>query len=152
MVNSMFEIILIYYDLTHMKKIAFLIVFILLCCTIQQAFCQYPIPSYNVQVTGWAVFKDGGIIPGSNNVINLNKNRIFSSLAKRTMDIKFNCPGTTLMGNCQATVWVYSLDGTTILGPFYVNGGDVLSVPIDDRDWGVVVKSDDDVSVDVWIE
>jgi len=73
-------------------------------------------------------------------------------MAKREMDVRVNCSGVSSNGKCQATVWVYSLDGETILGPYTVNGGDVLSVPIDDRDWGVLVSTDDDITVDVWIE
>lgn len=54
--------------------------------------------------------------------------------------------------NCTATVWVYSLDQTTVLGPYTVTCGQTLSVPIDERQWGVLVESEEEVIVDVWIE
>jgi hypothetical protein len=67
------------------------------------------------------------------------------------MNIKVQCVGGKNLGTCQATVCVYSLDGQTILGPYTVYGGEILSVPIDDREWGVYVESDDEITVDVWI-
>lgn len=54
--------------------------------------------------------------------------------------------------SCTATVWVYSLDQTTVLGPYTVTCGQTLSVPIDERQWGVLVESEEEVIVDVWIE
>ena len=57
-------------------------------------------------------------------------------------------PDTT---TCQATVWVYSLDHTTVLGPYTVLCGETLTVDIDDRDWGTLVESDVPVVVSVWI-
>jgi hypothetical protein len=52
--------------------------------------------------------------------------------------------------NCQAMVWVYSLDQTTVLGPFTVNCGETLTIAIDDGEWGVLVESDEEIIVDVW--
>jgi len=54
--------------------------------------------------------------------------------------------------SCQATVWIYSLDEQDILGPYNVSCEELLSVEIDERDWGVVVQSEYHVYVDVWIE
>jgi hypothetical protein len=51
-----------------------------------------------------------------------------------------------------ATVWVYSLDLQDIIGPYTVYGGETIYVDIDEREWGVIVQSEDHVEVDVWIE
>ena len=135
-----------------MKKRLLLPVLLLLLLGVQKVFCQYPIPSYNVNVISKATFQES---QGSTGVSLLNRNnngQVWAPMAKREMDVRVNCSGVSPNGTCQATVWVYSLDGQTILGPYTVNGGDVLSVPIDDRDWGVLVITDDDITVDVWIE
>jgi len=135
-----------------MKRKLLVVVLLFLFCGSKQAFSQYPIPSYNVNVICKATFQES---QGSTGVSLLNRNnngQVGAPMAKREMDIRVNCSGVSPNGTCQATVWVYSLDGQTILGPYTVNGGDVLSVPIDDRDWGVLVITDDDITVDVWIE
>jgi hypothetical protein len=49
-------------------------------------------------------------------------------------------------------IYVYSLDGQTILGPFYLTGNETIYVDIDDRLWGVLVESESKVKVSVWIE
>jgi len=51
-----------------------------------------------------------------------------------------------------ATVWIYSLDGLDILGPYYLACGNTLEVEIDDREWGALVESDMDINVSVWID
>jgi len=110
----------------------------------------YPIPSYNIPVVTMAIFRESNIsIQGNQLIKNINTLKD-SPMKKRIMNIQVNCVGKSL-GLCQATVWVYSLDGQDILGPFTVDGGDVLSVPIDDRDWGVLVDTGDDITVSVWI-
>ena len=37
-------------------------------------------------------------------------------------------------GSCGATVLIYSLDHETILGPYYINCNETLSIPIDERE------------------
>lgn len=65
---------------------------------------------------------------------------------KRVMIIKANgVPSTT------ATVNLYSLDGLNVLGPYIMHGGETLMVEIDSREWGVLVQSEDHITVDVWI-
>jgi hypothetical protein len=53
---------------------------------------------------------------------------------------------------CGITVWVYTLDRQTILGPYSLSCDDVLSVEIDDRSWGALVEADTEVFIDVWID
>jgi hypothetical protein len=134
-----------------MKRKLLAAVLLFLFCGSKQVFSQYPIPSYNVNVTSWANFQE---YPLSSVVSTRNSNNagcVGSPMAKRDMNVQVNCCGFASTDSCKATVWVYSLDGETILGPFTVYGGDILSVPIDDRDWGVIVSTEDDITVDVWI-
>ena len=37
-----------------------------------------------------------------------------------------------------------------ILGPFLITSDETLTIPIDDREWGVFISSDDHVYVDIW--
>lgn len=124
-----------------MKKsfsFAIFLVFLLSCYnSYAQNIPVYPIPSYNVSVNGYANFK--------NNLQSL-KNPV---RAKQELDIQIRSGSGT--HNCTATVWVYSLDQTTVLGPYTVTCGQTLSVPIDERQWGVLVESEEEVIVDVWI-
>jgi hypothetical protein len=105
---------------------------------IAQGVPVYPIPSYNVLVDGNATFREDVHKPGFS-----------KSKQKRAMHIRVKPKGGTQL--CQATVWVYSLDQSTILGPFTVNCGETLAVEIDDREWGVLAESEEEILVDVWI-
>ncbi|MEI6898765.1 MAG: hypothetical protein WCL00_02710, partial [Bacteroidota bacterium] len=97
----------------------------------------YPIPSYNISVDGYA------------NFLNQHSNSKNTSRGKRDANIHLKS-GSVGNPNCEATVWVYSLDQTTILGPYTVNCGETLTVEIDEREWGVLVESEEEVIVDVW--
>ena len=120
-------------------SLAFFLVFLL---SVFNSYTQnipvYPIPSYNVAVNGYANFK--------NNLQSI-KNPI---KAKQELDVQVRSGSGT--HNCTAIVWVYSLDQTTVFGPYTVTCGQTLSVPIDERQWGVLVESEEEVIVDVWIE
>lgn len=106
-----------------------------------QGIPTYPIPSYSVLVNGITNFENTFSQKDSCN--NLK--------GKRDAHIHLN---SSSLGNedCSATVWVYSLDQTTVLGPFQVNCGETLVVEIDEREWGVIVKSNSEVIVDVWFD
>ena len=100
----------------------------------------YPIPSYDVPVdSASACFTESA-----------RAMRSGESLEKRQVHV-------TIINNgaenppCEATVWIYSLDGLDVLGPYIVPCGGHLEVPIDDREWGVYVVTDDEILVDVWI-
>ena len=97
----------------------------------------YPIPSFNVTVTDPAAFQETG--PAA-------------TRAKRIMNVQVKPKSIADTGSCGATIYIYSLDHETILGPYYVNCGETLTVPIDEREWGVVVTADVPVEVSVWIE
>jgi hypothetical protein len=116
-----------------MKNLFFAVTLMLTLGSFQQSFAQYPIPSYDVSVRSRANFQESQ-----------------PSRGRRNMNIKVQCGGIALIATCQATVWVYSLDGQTVLGPYTVNGGETLTVPIDDREGGVYIQTEDIITVDVW--
>jgi hypothetical protein len=99
----------------------------------------YPIPSYNVPINGYANFKDLFSPPPGN------------SKGKREFNIHVKSANGPVQ-NCQATAWIYTLDYTTVLGPFTIECGETLTVPIDEREWGSLVESEDNIMVDVWID
>jgi hypothetical protein len=86
-------------------KITFFL--LIMVCFVSQAMAQYPIPSYNVDVVKQAYFEE----QGNNIVINLIPQ------AKREVDIQTQCPAISTHSPC-AEVWVFSLDGQDLLGPF----------------------------------
>ena len=101
----------------------------------------YPIPSYNI------------LLDGSANFRNLLTQKDTSNNCKEKRDIHIHLK-STVIGNtdCRATVWVYTLDQSTILGPYQIACDQTLTVPIDEREWGVIVQTDDEVLVDVWFD
>ncbi len=100
----------------------------------------YPIPSYNIAVDGYADFMN-----------QLSGSQEQNNKERRQLNVHLKS-GAEPSLPCQATVWVYSLDLTTVLGPFSLACGETLSVPIDERQWGAFVETEDKVIVDVWIE
>jgi hypothetical protein len=98
----------------------------------------YPIPSYNVSVNGYANFME-----------NTQSQIIVYPAEKREVDVEVKTPSGS--SDCQATAWVYSLDNTTVLGPFAVDCNEPLQVEIDDRAWGVLIDTDEELLVSVWI-
>ena len=102
---------------------------------------NYPIPSYNVPIdSGYALFQECG------NIVSIDKTR-----EKRDIYVT-NILRVTGISDCRSQVWIYSLDGLDILGPYAVLCGETLTVEIDERDWGVLVETDSDILVDVWTE
>ena len=103
-----------------------------------QGIAVYPIPSFNININAATNFKE---------------NRLTQSLmqteGKRVLDVEVKTPSNGL--NCQATVWVYTLDYRTVLGPFKISYGVPLSVAIDESQWGVFIEPDSEMTVNVWI-
>jgi hypothetical protein len=125
-----------------MKKLL-VVIFIAILFTLQGTLAQtvrpWPIPSFNIPVFGRALFQEN-TNPSNDNTDGRRRIHIQVSSQKT--------PDTTAS---DATIWVYSLDYTTIYGPFAVNIGTTLTVEIDDREWGVMVESDATIVVSVWI-
>jgi hypothetical protein len=101
----------------------------------------YPIPSYNIPVaSGHALFQK------RRHVVSLDITR-----ENREVNFKIIRPLPGL-SDCHSQVWIYSLDGVDTLGPYMVQCGETLTVEIDEREWGVLVETESDILVDVWIE
>lgn len=100
---------------------------------------NYPIPSYDVTIIGKAVFLE----------------RIQSCPeAQKMINVRKQCVGfTTIPEDVEppTRIYIFSKDGINILGPYYLSCGETFSVPVDDREWGVLVDTDVEVYIDVWI-
>jgi hypothetical protein len=100
-----------------------------------------PIPSFKEKIYNVANFQEknqGGNAPMSGDL-----------KGKRAMIIVANVVGPA---KTPVIIWVYSLDLTSILGPFVIFGDGQISVPVDDRNWGTVVQCTDKVEVSVYSE
>lgn len=122
-----------------MKKIILLSVVIYF-ASISGVFSQVvnPIPSYNYPLTNiQALF---GEIRISNN-----------GKEKRDMLVEIS---TASHHNSPvfAKVWIVKKNGNVVKGPYWIEPGEPLSVPIDNGKWGVIVRCDWSVFVDVWTD
>jgi hypothetical protein len=106
-----------------------------------QSIPSYPIPSYGVYVNGFTNFANE----------NIQTDTCDNYRGKRDAFIHLRSASQE-NPECQGMVWVYTLDYSTILGPYIVLCDDTLVVEIDDRDWGVLVESEYRIIVDVWFE
>jgi len=116
-----------------MKK-SFLLSIILIFLGSTIAFGYNPIPSFNVPVYQKSNFLEK---PGVGNK--------HDAKGRRNMNIRI-----TTLPTVVTTIWIYSIDGKNIQGPFVVIGDGLISIPIDDRDWGTYIESDGHTTVDVW--
>ena len=121
-------------------KVCLLTLFFGISTVYSQNYPVYTIPSYNVTVEGFADFMKTLSVQKKN-----------GEKAERKVIVHLKSANNPLQ-SCEATVWIYSLDLVTVLGPFQLGCGDEISVDIDDRDWGVMVDSSDKIVVDVWFE
>lgn len=102
-----------------------------------QTHIPYPIPSSNILVETSAVFQES--TPSNCD-------------GKRIIHVHINAQPKNDSFICSANVTIYSLDHQSILGPYIVDCGETLSVDIDDREWGVLVKTTTPVEVSVCID
>jgi hypothetical protein len=125
-----------------MKKIFFISIILVIGIGCIRAYSQiiptYPIPSFDIKVNGYANFREEDHSLGSD-----------QTEARREVDVQVKSGSGSYGG--QVTVWVYTLDRTTVLGPFTVYCDDLFTTAIDYREWGVLVESEEDIIVDVWI-
>ena len=127
-----------------MKNVFLLLSMFLLMGTGHQMYAQsiptYPIPSYNVKVDGTVNFQEQS-----------QEDQGDSPLARRKVKVGIgsvsNQPSV-----CEASVLVYRLDQSISYGPYTVGCGQTLDVEIDYNLWGVLVESEVEVFVDVYIE
>jgi hypothetical protein len=123
-----------------MKKLLLITVFVCV-AAISQAFAANPIPSYNVLVNGRAVFQESSkpIIGGTNTTKERRQMNVQTSVASPTAGFSQSIVVTS----------VYRLDGTIVLGPYYLVVGQRIAVGIDNQTWGVSVATDA-ARVSVW--
>lgn len=112
------------------RKIVFCFTFFMLFSLVTYA--QYPIPSYKVEVNGRALFEE-----------------MTTHKGKKDGNVKIQC-NTVAEAGCPVRVYFFTLDRTTVLGPYCVSCGETLTIPLDEREWGVYVESEIIVTVDVW--
>jgi hypothetical protein len=123
-------------DLNMKKLILFLMILTLGAGINLQA--AKPIPSYKEKVSRVANFKEKHLGDfGPDNGIK----------GKRYMVVVAQVAGPS---KTPITIWVYSLDLRDIMGPYTVEGSGEIEVPIDGREWGVLVQCEDKCSVSVW--
>jgi hypothetical protein len=124
-------------------KTAILISTFLLFAGLNGLFAQHyqinPIPSFGVQLTDPTTGFQELLTHGAPN------------REKREMDVEITASTTSTMP-IFAKVWVVKKNGHKIKGPFTIFPGQLLSVPIDHGQWGVVIKCDWSVSASVWID
>lgn len=120
------------------KLISFLMILILGAGIHLQA--SKPIPSYKVQVSKDANFQEKTNRPNGPN---------YDLAGKRDMIIWITVAGPS---TDPISIWVYSLDKQDILGPYILYDSGEISVPIDDRNWGVIVQCDVQVTVSVYTD
>lgn len=117
------------------KTIFFITVLFLMFPLYSQNYPVYAIPSFGIPVSGVALFKDA------------TSTAPLPVKGKRSVNVSVR--GTP---SAQASVIIYTLDGSYSLGPYLVQTGQTLTVEIDEREWGVMVNSEENVLVSVWIE
>lgn len=124
-----------------MKKLLYLILFLFL-AQITVVHAEQPIPSFKFRLYRMANFREHNQ-GGSHNPFTL-------AGTKGKRDLNIMATSTTSTPTGQAVVYIYSSDYKTIIGPLTITAGETITVPVDDRDWGVFVISDDHLYIDVF--
>lgn len=99
---------------------------------------SYPIPSYDVLINGRAIFQESYGIAGNN------------TDGKKTISVISAAYNT--IAPKSITVYVYSLDGLSCLGPFSFSVGQSFYIEVDNRNWGVQIQTIDLVEISVFID
>ncbi len=127
-----------------MKKIILIVAFILftgLNGLLAQRLYFNPIPSFNCPVTAesTAAFKELKTHPQGTN------------REKRDMDVIISSSSTSIF-SIFANVWIVKENENIVLGPYQIFENETLTVPIDNGRWGVVIRSDWNVTASVWTD
>ncbi len=124
-----------------MKKIFLITISILMVTAVfAKAKAANPIPSYNVPVSGSIFFQENNDHPGNYD----------PSKERRDINVSNDGSGTNRPESSVLTVYIYRLDQSIILGPFFVTAGETLTVPIDGYHWGVFTQTNSPTYVSVW--
>lgn len=136
-----------------MKNLFVFILFVVVFAA--KAYAQFPIPSYGVDVSMGTTTFEHGIMSNSFllNDYSLKKtvDNVVMTAGEDKIKISVDKKDT---GTPQwAIVYIYSIDGKDILGPYTVVEDETFSQVIDERDWGVkVVDSSIGCKLSVWNE
>ena len=95
----------------------------------------YPIPSIRLTMSGKEAFKDYG----SNG----------NTRERRELNIQTSTTSHGIIPNL-TKVWVVKNNGAIVLGPYYVLDGQLLRVPVDFGSWGAIIKSNEEIVVNIW--
>lgn len=99
----------------------------------------YPIPSFNVPLAiGNSIFKE-------------TLTHAFPTREKRDMDVVISTSSATFV-QVWATVYIVKKNESKILGPYTVYPDELLSVPIDNGHWSVLISSEFVINASVWID
>lgn len=124
-------------------KTAILLVAFVLFSGMNGLFAQHyqlnPIPSYNLMITA------------TNTGFQEKRTHILPSREKRDMEVVISSSSTSPIP-VFAKVWVVKDNGAITLGPFTAFDNEVISVPIDNGIWSVVIRCDWDVLASVWTD
>lgn len=124
-----------------MKKILYLVLFLFL-AQITAVHAEQPIPSFKFRLYHMANFREHNQGGGHNPL------KSAGTKGKRDLNVVATSTSSTPTG--QAVIYIYSSDFKTIIGPLTISEGETISVPVDDREWGVFVVSDDHLYIDVF--
>jgi hypothetical protein len=122
-----------------MKKII-LISVMLMFVSLNYLVASKPIPAYNVKINSTTNFIERG---GGNSGFTFTEGR-------RQVNVESSTTHTGPISG-YTFVYVYKLDFSVVLGPFKLYPDNVLSVDIDEDKWGVLVQTDQDLSITIWI-
>lgn len=117
-----------------MKRFLFLLSSVLI---FNVALAVNPIPSYYTTVSGSASFAE---VVG---------NMGTPTDERRDMEVSSSQPNTLAPGG-YAIVYMYRMDGSRTLGPFYLPEGGSIRQKIDGKPWGCSVRCDGTMLVSVW--
>ena len=121
-------------------KTVLIIIFFVAGAFVNPAKAQYPIPSYNVSVSEKASFEEND----QSGLSTANPCRIRNLIVHATCVHSASSEPTVL-------VWIYSLDGENTYGPYSI-GTIQTTFAIDNRQWGLLLMTDTEILVNVWIE
>jgi len=120
-----------------MKKIIFLTTVFLL-AGITTLWAIKPIPSYNVPIFRQQTF------------VEKRTSQDPSPKGKRDMNVKSTVTSTNKPTPTLVVVYIFSMDGRDVMGPYTLVNNQTLTVTVDEREWGVYAVSDDHVELSVW--
>lgn len=119
-----------------MKKLFFLLILGLAGTNLAMA--QFPIPSYNATADNRTTFTEQAVGFKAKSALDSKRVLIVQRPHNKTL-------------SDSVMFYAGSLDGTTTLGPYYISSGQTVYIEIDDRSWGIIVYTENEIVLNVWI-